>query len=240
MDRTALTQSCLLVYSGILTLVLAVVVLSGSTSPKRTSFDVIDVKRINVVEPDGTVRLVISDKAHFPGLLVRGRVFPYDRNTAGMIFYDDEGTENGGLIFGGMKDSHGQIHSYGHLSFDKYMGDQLISLESGEQKQQTYAGINFIDEPEIPISVITDALQAAAKLPPDQRNTKIHEALSGEPKAEKRAYLGRNVDGSASLELKDPKGRDRVVVRVTADGTPSLQFLDEHGRVTAQYPKEAQ
>ncbi len=79
--------------------------------------------------------------------LVKGKEYPYDRHTAGMIFYNDEGTENGGLIFGGEKDENGQVESYGHLSFDKYMGDQLMTLESSEQEGQTNSELDFIDEP---------------------------------------------------------------------------------------------
>jgi hypothetical protein len=169
---------------------------------------------------------------------VKGKKYPFDRHTAGMLFFDDEGTENGGLIFGGMKDKDGKVESYGHLSFDKYMGDQLMALESGQQQGQTYSGIDFTDEPEIPISVITDALQKSARLPPDQRRAKMREALAGQPKSEKRAHLGRNLDESASLELKDVAGRDRAVLKVAGDGTPSLQFLDEQGKVVAQFPKE--
>ena len=128
MDRTVLTQRLLLIYVGVLTLILSIMLLTGAGPARKTSFDEIDVKRLNIVEPDGTVRLVISDKTLFPGLIVQGKEYPYDRHTAGMLFFDDEGTENGGLIFGGMKDKNGQIESYGHLSFDKYMGDQSMAL----------------------------------------------------------------------------------------------------------------
>ena len=103
MDRSVLTQHVLLIYSGVLTVVLCVVLLSGASSRKKTSFDEIDVKRINLVEPDGTIRMVISNRADFPGLIVKGKEYPHDRQTAGMLFFDDEGTENGGLIFGGAK-----------------------------------------------------------------------------------------------------------------------------------------
>ncbi|HEY6372663.1 MAG TPA: hypothetical protein VIX37_18945 [Candidatus Sulfotelmatobacter sp.] len=74
MDRTALTQRVLPVYSGVLTVVLCVLLLSDSTSrSKKVSFDEIDAKRINLTEPDGTVRLVISNTANFPGLIVKGK-----------------------------------------------------------------------------------------------------------------------------------------------------------------------
>ena len=34
---------------------------------RKASFDQIDVKRINVVEPDGTIAMVVSNRADFPG-----------------------------------------------------------------------------------------------------------------------------------------------------------------------------
>jgi len=53
-----LSQWLLAIYSAVLTTVLAVVVLTGAASPKISSFDEIQVHRINVVEPDGTLRMV--------------------------------------------------------------------------------------------------------------------------------------------------------------------------------------
>jgi hypothetical protein len=230
-----LAQRLLLVYSGVLTVVLCIVLLSASTSPvKKATFDELDVKRINVVEPDGTVRLIISNKAHFPGLIVRGKEYPHDRQTAGMLFFNDEGTENGGLIFGGKKDKDGKIESWGHLSFDRYMGDQEMVFESGEEEGQRRSDLRVIDEPDIPMDQIT----AALVLPPAQREAKLDQLFSKD-KPQLRVYLGRQTDRSAALQLKDVQGRDRIVLRVTADGTPSMQFLNEQGNVIAQFPKEA-
>jgi hypothetical protein len=121
MDRTAPTQRGLFIYPGVLSIVL----LSASGAPSKTAgFDQIDVKRINVVEPDGTIRLAISDKSRFPGLIVKGKEYPHDRQTAGPRFFNDEGTENGGLIFGGMKDKSGKGQSRGQLSFDQHMDER--------------------------------------------------------------------------------------------------------------------
>ena len=235
MDRTALTQRVLLVYSGVLTAVLCIVLLSGSTSPsKKASFDELDVKRINLIEPDGTVRLIISNKASFPGLIVKGKEYTHDRQTAGMIFFDDEGTENGGLIFGGSKDKNGKVESWGHLSFDQYQGDQVMVLEGGENDGQRYAGIKFVDQPDIPINLVTDAL----KLPSDQRQARMQQIFSGKNKAQARVYLGKQPDHGAGLQLRDAEGRDRIVLKVAGDGNPSMQFLDDQGKVVAQFPKE--
>jgi hypothetical protein len=65
-----LGQRFLTIYSGLLTLVFAVTLLSGfSLRPKATTFDEISVRRINVIEPDGTLRMVISDHAKLPGII---------------------------------------------------------------------------------------------------------------------------------------------------------------------------
>jgi hypothetical protein len=232
-DRTALTQRVLLVYSGVLTIVLCVVLLSDAKAEKRTSFDEIDVKRIDVVEPDGTTRLIISDKARFPGLIVKGKEYPHDRQTAGMLFFDDEGTEDGGLIFGSKKDKDGKIETWGHLSLDQYQGDQVMTIDAGEEQGQRHSAIQMVDEPDVPIDQITSALL----LPPPERKARLDDVFSRNS-PHKRVYLGRSEDHSASLQLKDTHGRDRIVLKVGADGTPSLQFIDEQGKVIGQLPKE--
>ena len=109
MVRFLSSRRFLAVYSGCMTVVFAVTVLCGFAKPwQSANFDQITVHRIYVVEPDGTMRLFLSDKANFPGAYVHGRDIPRtDRDSAGMIFINDEGTENGGLIFGGLKDGRG-------------------------------------------------------------------------------------------------------------------------------------
>jgi hypothetical protein len=57
----------LVIYSGVLTVAFVLVVLTGFAESRRQQrFDEIDVHRINVIEPDGTLRLVMSNKAEFP------------------------------------------------------------------------------------------------------------------------------------------------------------------------------
>lgn len=236
MDRTVLTQRLLLVYSGVITIVLCSMLLTGSSVGKKSSFDEIDTKRINLIEPDGTLRMVIADEAHFPGLIVKGKEYPHDRQTAGMLFFNDEGTENGGLIFGGMKDGAGKVQSWGHLSFDQYMGDQVMVIEAGEENGQRRSAIQVVDEPDIPMNLVADALQ----LPPDKRKARLDELFAGNNKPHQRVYLGRKTDRSSALELKDTEGRTRISIAVAADGTPSLKFLDEQGKVVGRFPKETQ
>ena len=106
----------LAIYSGAATALVAVLLLTGfrqRESSKKfeapAKFESIDVQRINVVEPDGTLRMVISNKSAAPGAIIRGKEYAHpDRQSAGILFFNDEATENGGLIFGGAKGKDGK------------------------------------------------------------------------------------------------------------------------------------
>lgn len=66
----------------------------GFAGSRKAAFDEIDVHRINIVEPDGTLRQVISDKAKFPGSFVNGKeIARPDRHDNGQLFLNGEGTK---------------------------------------------------------------------------------------------------------------------------------------------------
>lgn len=74
----------------------------GFTVTRRSAtFGTSNVKRMNVLEPNGALRMVIFNRARFPGVIFKGKQYPFAGRTAGILFYNDEGTENGGPIFGG-------------------------------------------------------------------------------------------------------------------------------------------
>jgi hypothetical protein len=195
-------QRFLLVYAAVLTGAVTVMLLCGAATPKADRFDEITVHRINVVEPDGTLRMVISNRAQLPGVIVHGKEQPKeDRPQAGMIFYNDEGSENGGLIFGGRRNEKGQVvDSGGSLSFDKYDASQVIQLAGVDDSEDRFAGLS-----------VTDSLPAGA--------------------SHQRIWVGRGKDGAAVVALMDDKGRKRISIEVAADGTPRLSFLDASGKV---------
>jgi hypothetical protein len=138
-------QKFLIVYSTVVSTVLLCVVLVGAKKPLNPEFDKVRVHRIDVVEPDGTLRMVISNKSELPPVIIKGKEHPEmgePRPQAGMLFYNDEGTENGGLIFGGKKNEKGEVvDSGGSLSFDKYGAGQIIQLAGIDDKDHKFAGL---------------------------------------------------------------------------------------------------
>jgi hypothetical protein len=196
----------LVVYSGVLTVILGGVVLLGAASPRHARFDEIDVQRINVIEPDGTLRLVISDRTRLPGVYVHGKETPAARPYAGLIFLNDEGSENGGLIFAGHKNAKGEVaDAGGSLTFDRYGASQEVQLMGVYDHEMRRAGLTIRDSP------------------------------PGGPN-QRRIFVGRGDDGIAQVALADGAGRQRLVMKVTPEGAASLQFLDAEGRVVQELP----
>jgi hypothetical protein len=211
--------------------VLSTLVATGAVGGQReVSMDTLNVQRVNVREPDGTLRLVISSKADFPGIIVKGREIPHNsrRDVAGMIFFNDEGTENGGLIFAGSK-KDGVVNSGGHLSFDQYEQDQVVTLDQIEEAGRRTAGLGIFDRPDRAMDFEgLSKLEAQPDSPAKQALISKLETSGafGEP----RLFIGKS-DGNAVLALRDGKGRKRLVLKVEPDGAASIQFLDEAGKV---------
>jgi hypothetical protein len=229
-------QRFLMIYAGVLTVVFAVTVLSGfAISPRSMSLEQLDVQRINLREPDGTLRLVISNADKEPGIIIKGKEYPHpNRKAAGMIFYNDEGTENGGLIFGGDKTKDGTKTSYGHLSFDAYEQDQTLALDSEQDGNSRDMSIRFKDYPDYPILEEIQFFDSIKQLPKAEQQARIKAFLAAHGGPTTRMRLERSDDNGVLLALNDTQGHPRIEMKVAPDGTPSLQMLDASGKVTGE------
>jgi len=233
---SSLVNRALVVYSAVASTVL----LCGAASVVSSDhFKTIDVERINVREPDGTLRMVISNRTSFPGIVVRGKEQPHKERTgfAGMLFFNDEGTENGGLIFGGSRDKAGKVSAGGHLSFDQYEQDQVINLEQTEDGGRRSAGLAISDRPE---QALDFAEFARIQDMPDAEKAAAYKKLEdqgafGAP----RLYVGKTNNDSV-LTMRDAQGRKRLVLKVTAAGDASIQFLDAEEKVVRTVTPAAQ
>lgn len=65
-------------------------------------------------------------------------------NRSGIIFFNDEETEDGGLVFEGRTD--GGVHNAGaQLSFDQYDQDQVLYVTYDDANGQRVMGLNVVD-----------------------------------------------------------------------------------------------
>ena len=121
-------------------------------NPEKVKFTEIDVERINVLEPNGMYRMVISNRPRSIGPIYKGKPFGYEGGgRPGIIIFNDEGTENGGFTFTGSKDASGRVLASTHMSFDQFNQDQILVLNYSEDPRGRVTGISVLDRASVDI-----------------------------------------------------------------------------------------
>jgi hypothetical protein len=220
--------------------VFGVLALAAFRRTAPTRFDEIDVQRINVREPNGDYRMVISNRAKSIGPIYRGKPFGYPGGTRpGIIFFNDEGGENGGLTFSGRTDSTGKVVSSGHLSFDQYNMDQVLVLEYSEENGIRRTGLSVDDMADANIYEWVMKRDSVRRMPAGAaRDSAQHELLfpGGQPLRAPRLFAGRDIAKAAVINLGDRMGKTRLRLIVDSLGSARIEFLDANGTVTSRLP----
>ncbi|MBD0371782.1 MAG: hypothetical protein ICV60_13155 [Pyrinomonadaceae bacterium] len=227
------------IYALVATIVCGLFLLSAFVfQGQKQKFGEIDVERINIVEKDGKLRMVISNEARQHPGIVNGKIIKRDGpRPPGMIFFNHLGDEMGGLIFG---DNGGNGH-FGSLTFDKVRNDQTMGFRYLESDNGTYqSGLEMWQQPNLPSDVVNEKYEAASKITDEKaRKAAIQAMIDKNELATNRLFLGKRRDNSTMLLMSDTKGRPRLRMQVAPDGTPKLEFLDEAGKVVYSLPEES-
>lgn len=219
-------------YAATTMIVFVVLVVSGFRGAHASkNMGEITVERIDVVDADGTLRLVISNKDRMHPGVIGGKTLQRPRPVAGLIFFNDQGDETGGLTFTG-REANGHRVADSGLMFDQLGQDQTIGFDYSEQDRQRSAGFKVWDRPETPLVDLVDKLNAANGIQDSAARTQALAKIRAEaPKAAQRVFVGKTRDRAASVQLADPQGRPRLTLNVSADGTAVIEFLDADGKV---------
>lgn len=229
--------------------VIAVFLLGGTAFRKSGNqrFSEIDVERINVIEKDGTVKMIITNVERFPNGndSLNGRPTNETRKKrAGMLFFNEEGIECGGFIYDGEKKADG--HSSGlSLTYDQYDGDQVMQLLTQDYRQgdkrMVTSSLVFNDRPagekQLRTMEISRELETLRKKDPKAMQEKYREyeaqgLVGGAP----RVMLGKSRSQNNGLFLFDDKGMPKAMFYVDKDNKASLDFFDDKGEVIASFP----
>lgn len=226
------------IYAAVATLFGAVFLLTAfAAQSKNQKFTEIDVERINIVEKDGKLRMVIANQERQHPGIVNGKIIKRDGPRApGMIFFNHLGDEMGGLVFG---ENGGNGH-FGSLTWDKVRNDQTIGFRHLEGDSGTYeTGLVMWQQPNIPGDVMLAKLETAQKITDETaRRAAIQKLRDGGELTSNRLFLGKRRDNSSELLMADSKGKPRIRMSVAPDGTPKLEFLDEAGKIIYTLPEE--
>ena len=228
-----LLQLWAIVSSGIVVLLTAAGFTQGQA--RGTRFEEISVERINIVEQDGRVRLVLANGSRQADRVLDGQVIAPGRNRpAGMIFFNELGNEVGGLMFTG-RQQDGRHDATASLTFDQWRQDQTVALQYVDQNGQRRAGLAVIDRPNTSLAARVDLTEKRRTATTDADRAAIDRDITAlGPQSVPRMFVGRGMEGSATLVLSDPQGRQRLVLSVDTGGRPTIRFLDESGKAVRE------
>jgi hypothetical protein len=201
--------------------------------------DEITTRRINIVEPDGRLALVISDHAlQHPGAM-NGKDLPARDRPAGMIFFNEEGDECGGIVYDGTKKEASFT-----LSVDQYKNDQIMQLQyqqdSGASLVRSY-GLKLWDRNDR--FTLQQQLDFYNALPPHD-TAALRTGMDSLRKlgylTVERLFLGHTADGLTGLFLRDNKGIPRLRIYISKENLPVLETLDQQGKVIGHWDGKPQ
>lgn len=225
------------IYAAAMTLVCAILFAIVFKMLNSKKFGEIDVERINVVEADGKLRMVLSNKARqHPGAM-DGITYDERRGQRppGLMFFNEKGDELGGLVFDGNTGS-GQG---GSLTFDKFRGDQTIQFIHEEEPNESYfAGIKMNDQ-NLPLNELVNKQKEISKLSTKEAQDSAYQTLREQGLLmTERLRIGKDYDRSSIIKMKDAKGKVRIELKVEASGNPKINFLDDSGKILYSLPPE--
>lgn len=211
---------------------IAVLTMAADGPDDTARFSEITVQRINIVSPDGTLRLAISNSELQAVTVIDGEELqPNRERPAGLIFFNEKGDECGGLVFNGDPASNG-----GGFFFDQYRQDQAIGLVHEEQsvgtRRQRQSALKVWDRPSRSIWEMEELTRELLAIPDAAARERRIAELEGEGVGSaERLYAGRDPGGNAVVKLRDSHGRPRLQLTVTEAGAASIEFLDAEGNV---------
>ena len=226
------------IYAAVNTLALAIVGGAAFRQPGPQKFDAITVQRLNVSDADGTLRMVISNKDRMHPGQMDGKLIDRPRPVAGLLFFNEEGDEVGGLTYTG-REVNGVRQANAGLMFDQFKQDQTIGFSYSEGNGRRSAGFQVWDRPDSRLSELIEKLNAANRIEDRAERDKAIAAIRATaPPAPRRLFIGKNTDRAAIVSLADANGKPRLNLTVDPDGNPRIEFLDESGKVVSRLPGE--
>ncbi|WP_213277257.1 hypothetical protein [Chryseobacterium indologenes] len=192
-------------------------------------FKEIDVERINIIEKDGTLKMVISNKERqHPGLVNHKEMKPRERE-AGLIFFNSMGDECGGLVYDADEKGSGMVYSVDQRNTDQIM--QLQYSESiGNDKKRVY-GLKLWDRPDdFLLEDIIKAGDSIKKINNPEDSKKAFAQLREKGKlGNERFFAGKTANGDVGIFIRDTKGKVRLKVYIDKNNQTHIEKLDENG-----------
>ncbi|MBO9729231.1 MAG: hypothetical protein J7623_11395 [Chitinophaga sp.] len=232
MEKLLKEVRILKIYALTLTVIFALFLfMSFRSDITRQKFQEIDVERINVVEKDGTLKMVISNKERQHPGMSEGKELGKRERSQGIIFFNGAGDECGGLVYEADKSSAGMVYSV-----DQYRNDQIMQLQysqdiGGDNKRRSY-GLKLWDRPDnFTLADQTKFFDSLAALKNDAIYEKEGQRLADAGMlGTERLFVGKTSKGDVGLFIRDGKGKVRIKLYIDKDNKTVVETLDENGQ----------
>lgn len=182
---------------------------SPQTRVEKPDQERITARRIDIVDDNGVIRITLSGQT--PAPIIDGLQYKRAFNVAGMVLYDDKGSERGGF---GTADVNGGMAV---LALDHPAMDAIGWRVSPDG--ETRFSIN--------------------QAPPLVREPKLGDRLIPGVQAPTRIQMVVGADGTPAIALNDKADRPRLRLTVTEEGYGAIEFLDAEGNVVHTLAPEA-
>ena len=174
------------------------------TTPRSATLDTLTVQRINVIDPDGKMRLIIANSARLPGAIQQGKEYQRSINdAAGIIVLDAKGNETGGFASAKLRDNAVTGFTWDYT----YQPTDGIRMWKQERDDGTRWRTGFDIFDRRPYTGRVESTQGVQRI----------------------ALADENQD--AHLVISDAQGRPRIRIGVDKAGDPSIEMLDPDGKV---------
>ncbi|NMM49771.1 hypothetical protein HH304_15290 [Flammeovirgaceae bacterium KN852] len=206
---------------GTVAIMAAVIFSSFGSSAGNKRFESIDVQRINIIEPDGTVKMIITNVDKFPtgdDQINGKKTNPKRKKRSGMLFFNEDGIECGGFIYDG-KEEDGKHSSGLSLTYDQYDGDQVVQLLNTDHKDEE--GNRSVS-----------SMLAFNDRPADES---ISDGNVG--RGVPRILLGKTRSKNNGLFLFDDQGRPKAMFYIDADNKAKIETYNDNMEVVHSWPE---
>ena len=208
-----------------LALYLIITKIGANENPKFTE---VTAQRFNIVEPDGALKMVLSNSERQHHGILNGEALPERERPAGLIFFNAVGDECGGLVFDGNKEEAGFV-----LSIDQFRNDQIMQLQYMEDvpgKERKY-GLQLWDYPkENSYAERNLQFKKMEQLETQQEQDSLYEQMKIDSLLmEDRLFLGKRFSKDVGLFIKDARGRERIKIYVNQENKAIFEVMDENG-----------
>lgn len=208
---------------------------------KNQRFINLDVENLNIIDKNGNRKMTLFNDDNIPPVWMDGKdLLPGHRQNdpiSGIMFYNNEGDEAGGLIYGSSKDENGEYESMASLTFDQYKQDQVVQMHYNEQNGDRHYGFSIYDRPNKPLSELLKSSHKieSEQIPKDEKAALMDKLWEGNTA---RAFMGKTVNGEVAVRLMDSKGNQRIRMVIDENDVPKMEFLDANGEVIYKLPPD--